>query len=233
GGKWIAARLTQKVFHYSVLQRNVLFGLTTARAAATLAVILVGFQVGIINDTVLNGTIILILITCLISSFITEESGRKLAIQESEAAPEIRDTPEKILVPISNPETIVHLMDFAIMIRNTKSSDPIYALTIVKDNEEADERVHKSNEMLEDVVKHASGTDSEVQVITRIALSVVSGISRTMKEIKSSDLIMGWSTRISNTDRLFGSKIGFLLLKVWKNIYVYHTIIPTHHITSI
>ena len=226
GGKWIAAWITQKVFHYTLIQRNVLFGLTTARAAATLAVILVGFQIGIINETVLNGTVILILITCLISSFITESAGRKLAIRESEVAPVMDGDTERILVPISNPETITHLMDFAIMIRNGRPSEPIYSLTVVKDDEEAAERIPMSNKMLEGVVKHASGTDSQVEIITRIDLNVVSGIARAMKELMATDLIIGWSSRISTTDRLFGTKIGSLLGNVWKNIYVCHFVHP-------
>src|SRR5690625_863923 len=160
------------------------------------------------------------------SAVITEESGRKLAIQESEISPTIKETNERILVPISNPQTIVHLMDFAIMVKDTKSSEPIYSLTVVKDNEEADELVHKSNEMLEEVVKHASGADNEVKIITRIDLSVVSGITRALKETIATDLIMGWSTRITTTDRLFGTKIGSLLGNVWKNIFVCHFVHP-------
>ncbi len=225
-GKWIAAFLTQKIFKYSRLQRNVIFGLTSSHAAATLAVILVGYNIDLVNESTLNGTIILILVSCLLSSFITENAGRKLAIQESEVAPVSQEGVERILVPISNPDTIAQLMDFAVMIRDGKSVAPIYSLTVVKDNEEAAERVPLSHKMLEEVVKHASGTDSEVQAITRIDLSVVSGITRAMKELMASDLIMGWSKRISTTDRLFGTKIGSLLGNVWKNIYVCHFVHP-------
>ncbi len=227
GGKWIAAWITQKLFNYSKIQRNVLFGLTTARAAATLAVILVGYQIGIIDETVLNGTIILILITCLISSFITESSGRKLALEENEVAPDRKEEEqERILVPISNPDTIEKLIDFAVMLKNKKSPDPIYSLTIVKDNSKAEDYVPKSNKMQEDVAKHASGSDSNVKSITRIDLSIVSGISRAMKEITATDLVMGWSKKISAIDRLFGTTVGSLTGNVWKNIYITHFVQP-------
>lgn len=226
GGKWVAAWLTQKIFKYSLLQRNVLFGLTTARAAATLAVILVGYQIGIINETVLNGTIILILITCLISSFITENSGRKLAIQDNDSLPVVEEGAERILVPISNPDTIEQLMDLAIMIKDTKQKLPIFALTVVRDDEEADEKVLLSQKMLEGAIKHASSTDSKVQIVTRVDLNVISGITRAVKEVLATDLIMGWSHRISTTDRLFGTKMGSLLGNVWKTIYVCHFVQP-------
>lgn len=225
-GKWIAAFLTQKIFHYSKHQRNVLFGLTSAHAAATLAVILIGFQIGLVDEATLNGTIILILISCLVASFITENSGRKLVIEADAALPEIHNEKERILVPISNPKTIEHLIDFSLMLKDKKSSEAIYSLTIVKDNKEANKWVSKSNKMQEAIVKHASGTDTNVQSITRIDLSVVSGITRAMKEISGTDLIMGWSTKISVTDRLFGTKMGTLTSNIWENIYATHFVHP-------
>ncbi|MDD4848796.1 MAG: cation:proton antiporter, partial [Bacteroidales bacterium] len=76
-GKWIAAFFTQLVFRFSHVQRRLIFGLSSAHAAATLAIILAGFHVGIINNNVLNGTIILILITCVVSSLVTERAARK------------------------------------------------------------------------------------------------------------------------------------------------------------
>src|SRR5699024_11158156 len=72
-GKWLAAFITQLIYKYSKPQRNIIFGLSSSHAAATLAVIMVGHDAGIIDDNILNGTIILILITCIVSSFVTEK----------------------------------------------------------------------------------------------------------------------------------------------------------------
>lgn len=224
--KWLAAWITQKIYRYSAVHRSLLFGLTSARAAATLAVILVGFNMGIVNESILNSTVILILITSLVSSFITENAGRKLAIAESESVPELDPGREILLVPIFNPQTIEQLMDFSIMLKDAKQKQPIYALTVVKDDSEAGEKIQVSKKMLEKAIKHAANTDSIVQIITRVDLSVVSGITRAAKEISATDLIMGWSHRISTTDRLFGTKIGSLLENVWQTIYVCHFVHP-------
>jgi Kef-type K+ transport system membrane component KefB len=62
------------------VQRNLIFGLSSAHAAATLAIILVGYKAKIIDDNILNGTIILILVTCVVASFATEGAGKKLAV---------------------------------------------------------------------------------------------------------------------------------------------------------
>ncbi|GAA6768050.1 hypothetical protein AAFH68_40020 [Flavobacterium sp. CGRL1] len=76
-GKWIAAFFTQVVFKYTKTERQLIFGLSSAHAAATLAVILVGFKAKILDENILNGTIILILITCIVASFATEKAAKK------------------------------------------------------------------------------------------------------------------------------------------------------------
>src|SRR5690606_23760623 len=101
----------------------------------TIAVIMVGFEIGILDEKVLNATIILILITCLVSSFVVENVSRKLAKQESEIIPEPERNTEKILIPISNPATIERLIDFSIMLKDPLSSEPLIPLTVVENNE--------------------------------------------------------------------------------------------------
>jgi nucleotide-binding universal stress UspA family protein len=226
GGKWLAAFFTQKLFRFSGIQRRVIFGLTSAHAAATLAVILIGFNIGIVNESVLNGTVILILITCLVSSFITESAGRELAVQEQDQLPESETQKERILVPISNPGTIEQLMDFAVMLRDIRQKEPVYALTVVKDDEEAVRKVKLSSRMLESVIKHASATDTEVEIRARVDLSVASGITRAAKEINATDLILGWSPKGRTADRLFGSKLANILENVWQTVYVCHFVHP-------
>ncbi|KHD90185.1 hypothetical protein AH06_00890, partial [candidate division TM6 bacterium Zodletone_IIa] len=76
-GKWIAAWLTQLILKYSKEQRQLIFGLSSSHAAATLAIILVGFKAGIIDENILNGTIILILITCVFGTIATEKAAKK------------------------------------------------------------------------------------------------------------------------------------------------------------
>ena len=225
-GKWLAAFATQKIFRFSRDQRRVVFGLTSSHAAATLAVILVGFNLGLVNESVLNGTVILILVTCLVGSFITENAGRKLALKEKDTVPEADQHKERILVPISNPDTIVQLMDFAVMLKDVQQKESIYALTVVRDDEEAVVKAQLSKKMLEEVIRHASATDTQVEIRTRVDLSVASGITRAVKEINATDLILGWNAKVRTTDRLFGSTLNNILENVWQTVYVCHLIHP-------
>ncbi|MEZ2442462.1 cation:proton antiporter [Chitinophaga sp. RCC_12] len=222
--KWLAALFTQLVFKYSANQRKVIFGLSSAHAAATIAVILIGYNMHIVDEHVLNGTVILILITCLVGSFVTENAGRRLAIQEAEGKPEVDDQPERILVPVSNPDRIEALLDFAVMIKDSNAPTPIYPLAVVQDNEEAKEKIHLTNKMLEKAVIHAAATESAVQVVTRIDLNVSDGITRATKELLISDVILGWTDKTSTTDRwlgnIFGTTLDNVLQRVWETVYV-------------
>ncbi|MEI3798695.1 Kef-type K+ transport system, membrane component KefB [Chitinophaga ginsengisegetis] len=222
--KWLAALFTQLVFKYSANQRKVIFGLSSAHAAATIAVILIGYNMHIVDEHVLNGTVILILITCLVGSFVTENAGRRLAIQEAEGKPEADDQPERILVPVSNPDRIEALLDFAVMIKDSNAPTPIYPLAVVQDNEEAKEKIHLTNKMLEKAVIHAAATESAVQVVTRIDLNVSDGITRATKELLISDVILGWTDKTSTTDRwlgnIFGTTLDNVLQRVWETVYV-------------
>ncbi len=210
-GKWLAAFFTQKIFGYTRNQRDVIFGLSSAHAAATLAVILVGFKIGLVNENVLNGTIILILVTCLVASFVTESAGRRLVIAESSRKIQAIELLEKILVPISNPSTIETLIDLSVMLKEPSSRQPISTLAVVPDDDEAQEKVVSSKKMLEKAIIHAAATDTKVQSHIRVDLNVASGISRTMKELMITNVIIGWSDRTKPIGKIFGTTLDNLL----------------------
>ncbi len=81
-GKWLAAWICEKAFGLSALERQLMFGLTHATAAGTLAIVTIGYQAGIFSPEVLNGAIIMILVLCTMASFVTEHAAKELALQE-------------------------------------------------------------------------------------------------------------------------------------------------------
>lgn len=224
--KWLAAFFTQLVFGYTPTQRNVIFGLSNAHAAATIAVVLIGFNMGIINENVLNGTVVLILVTCMVSSFVTESAGRKLALVEADRKPEFSGGPERFLIPIAQPERMEPLLDFAMMVKQPGNNAPVYPLVVVQDDEEAREKIHLSNKTMEKAVIHAAASETNLQVVTRVDLNVTDGISRAVKELLISDVILAWSEKNSATDRIFGNIFGTttdnVLQSVWETVYVCH-----------
>lgn len=224
--KWLAAFATQKIYGFSSIERNIIFSLSNAHAAVALAVVTVGYNLGFFNEYVLNGTFLLIIITCIATSFIGERAGRKLAIAEGETEKVISDVPQRILVPISNPDTIKSLIEFAVFLKEPASREPIIALSIVRDDAEAREKIIQNKLMLEKAVKFASASENEVRVTTRIDMNASLGIQRAAREKLITDIIIGWSGRLRSVNRIFGSALDSLLKMCEQTVYVCKLINP-------
>lgn len=82
-GKSIAAWIAQGVFRFSKHERQLIFGLSHATAAGTLAIVTITYQMGIVSSEVLNAAVLMILVLCTTASFITEHAAKELALQES------------------------------------------------------------------------------------------------------------------------------------------------------
>lgn len=211
-GKYLAAWITSTIFGYSSAYRNLIFGLSSSHAAATIAVIMVGFRLGIVDENVLNGTIVLILVTCLVASFVTEHSAKRVLIMDKLIGPILpnrRD--QKILVPIYNPNNMDRLLDIAMAIRNPKNRLPIVSLSVVADDQEAQIKLIEAKQTLEKAIIHAAAVDQELEIITTISQNVPSGIKRVATEIFATEIIIGYALKHQFTDLLFGNTIKYIV----------------------
>ena len=225
-GKWFAAVFTQLIFKYSKAQRQLIFGLSSAHAAATLAVILVGYKAGILDENILNGTIILILITCIISSFATEKAAKKIVIESDIDADNVQKTggfySEHILLPITNVPNTDKLLEFAIFMKDKNSANPLSILSIVSNNEEAEINILKARSKLEKFVKQASASETKVNIITTIEHNLASGIARISREIMADIIILGTPQRTGFVDKLIGENVESLLNNTDKTVFMTH-----------
>lgn len=224
--KWLAAQVTGFVYKYTKYEKRVMFGLSASHAAATLAVIKVGYDIGLFDQNVINGTIILILISCMVSSFVTERAARKIAMTEKEASKKIIDRTERILIPVSNPENIARLIDLALLIKDPKSSEPIYPLSIVEENAEADEKINVVKKVIDGVVEQISSGDKKVQVLKKVDLSIVDGVARTAKAYSISDILISWKAQQGNSTIIFGNIADNLLVKTRQSVIISKIIQP-------
>ncbi len=222
-GKWLAAFVTQHIYRYTKYQRVLIFGLSSSHAAATLAIILSGYKAGILDENILNGTIILILITCLVGSFVTEKAARKIVLHEKN-----EDTLQKsslssgnILIPIANFSNIPPLLDFAILLKDEKSNHAITLLTVVPDNEQASINIIKAKSKLESLVQQGSSAEVNVQVTATIDQNTFGGISRTARESMTDLIIMGWSYKHNDVfDKILGNPLVQFINNTDKNIFI-------------
>ncbi len=221
-GKWLAAFLSQKILSYSALQRKLMFGLSSSHAAATIAVIFIGYRIGLINIDILNGTILLILISCLVSAIITESSARKLALFENENPLDVPLQPDRILVPLSNPSTADRLIDAALVLRDKKAEkESIFALAIIEENgPQFEQTLLRTRKFLNELtIKHAEN-EKYLRTLIKIEVNVVSGIIKTMKEIQSNTLVLGWGGLPTTSDRIFGNLLQRLIDEAFEMVVV-------------
>ena len=239
-GKWIASWLTQKLYKMSALERELMFGLSNAQAAATLAAVLVGYGLimpngeRLLNEDVLNGTVLLILVTCVASSFITERAARRIAMDE--AHPEEDDQariPEKILIPLANPATLDYLMNLSLLIRDPKQKDNLVALNVINDHTESDRLEMQGKRYLERAAKIAASAGIQLQRISRYDLNIAAGIIHTAREYDATDVIIGLHYKVNLVDSYFGKLTESLLKGLHREVMVARFLMPLNTLRRI
>ncbi len=235
--KYLAAILTQKVFGMSKAEKSMIFGLSTSHAAATLAIILVGYNIVIgetpegepirlLNEDVLNGTILLILFSCAISSFVVERASRKLVLLENEELPDEASAPEqRILISLAYKENMDELIDFGLLLKPRKSLVPVYALHVVSDEEEDEVQGMASRRILDNAVKRAAATENTIIPIRRYDANISNGIVYTIKEHNVTDLVFGLHHKSSEKDFL-GNTVERIVRRTYETSFIYRPVQP-------
>jgi len=231
--KFTAAWLTQKTYRFSVDERRLIFGLSNAQAAATLAAVLVGYNIIIgeteagepirlLSDSILNGTVLMILFTCTIASFVAQKGAKNIALLDSsDSAMEDEDQLEKILIPISNFETTDELVNLGVTIKSKKNRDGLFALSIV-DNSLVDGAADKNaKKILRKAAVTAASTDNIMHELLRYDLSIVNGITSVIRENRITDLILGLHVKKGISDTFLGHLTDGILSKCNTTTLIY------------
>ena len=238
-GKWIASWLTQKIYKMAPIERELMFGLSNAQAAATLAAVLVGYNIilpngeRLLNEDVLNGTVLLILVTCVVSSFITERAARKIAMCEAHLEEERTVEAERILIPVANPDTIEYLMNLSLLIRDTKQKDNLLALNVINDNNTSEGLELRGKRYLEKAAMITASADVPLRQITRYDLNIAAGIIHTAKEYEVTDVIIGLHRKVNIVDSFFGMLAENLLKGLHREVMIAKFLIPINTIRRI
>ena len=174
-----------------------MFGLTSAHAAGAIAILLVAMRlettpgVKLVNDDMLNGVIIMILFTCVISTIITEKSAQGIILRDKDVANEdIQDDDEKILIPMKYPEYAEYLVNMAILMRNPKINRGIVGLNVVYDDANMPKNQEAGQRLLEKMAKVAAAADVRMQTQVRVAANIANGIKHAFKEFQASEIIL-------------------------------------------
>jgi Kef-type K+ transport system membrane component KefB len=219
-GKWLSAVVAGRVFRHSREERGTVFGLSVSRASATLAIALVGLELGLFDRVVENGAVALMMVTCFLGPWLVERHGRALALRE-EHEPAVRpaESPQRLLVPMSNPRTAPALLDLALLLQEERSAEPIRVLTVVPEENASVEYVAEAEQMLSKAVAYAVGAGIPVRTVTRLDQNFATGIARGAAETRTSTVVIGWDGRASRR-WAFGSVLDQLLEQTTQHVIV-------------
>ena len=208
-GKWIASFIVSKAYHMSSNERNLMFGLSTSQAAATLAAAIVGNKIGLLNDDVLNGTILLILVTCIVSSIISDRASRKLILSGKALNAPIAVSSKKTLLALANPGMVDRLMDLALLVRKENSKIPLSAITVVLDEDK--ERMHNGTKVLDQAANIAASVNVPLLTKVRLTTNLAHGIVHEVKENDYRELILGFHKKETANDSFLGNVLPEVL----------------------
>ncbi|TVR59850.1 MAG: cation:proton antiporter [Gemmatimonadales bacterium] len=210
--KWLAAFAFQRMAGFTKAEGWTVFGLTVPQAAATLAATLIGVEVGLFDEAVLNGAIAMILVTCIVGPAVVSRFGREIALQEEREPSEPAAPPQRMVVAVANPGSGRPLLELALLLRDRDSAEPLYPLTVVPDDRNrAPEYVATAEKMLREAGSYAAGANVPILPLTRVDHNFASGIARGATEVMASTLILGWEREASRRFQIFGTVLDQVL----------------------
>ena len=217
-GKALAAYVSSLLFRMSKAEGHMMFGLTCAHAAGAIAMVMVGMRlevspgVFLVNNEILNGVVIMILFTCIISTMMTEKASQEIILHGKmlPIAHRHKKDDEKILLCVKYPEIAPQLLELAIMMRNQKLNRGLVALNVVYDDNKATANREQGLRLLEHLQQRASASDIHIHTQVRLATNIANGIKHAFREFGCSEIIMGMHVHTDVNPKFWGEFIQSL-----------------------
>ncbi len=211
-GKAVAAYVTCFIFRLPIYSGNMMFGLTSAHAAGAIAMAMVGMKLTnadgtpLVDDTMLNGVVTMILFTCIISSMMTEYASRQILLKGggniSNNDKESDD--ERILLPVKYEDIATGLVSLAAMTRNPQLGRELVAVNVVYDDDKRIDNQAKGRQLLDNLRKKAAAANINMQTQVRVAANIANGIKHAFKEYNASEIIMGMHIHKNISPKFWG-----------------------------
>ncbi|SEH18044.1 Kef-type K+ transport system, membrane component KefB [Natronorubrum sediminis] len=213
-GKGAAAWLVAEIQGYTTNERNVIFGLSVGQAAAALAITLIGFDAGLFGAEVLNAVVLMLLVTALLSPWVTERAARSVALEREVGDGDDSAKDPNILLPLShNAELQQRLLELSFILKGEQGGEPVHVMTVIQPNGDraTETEVASVSEDLEGLAAAGSAAEVPIETETRVNHNIASGIVQGAVEVQSNQIIMGWDASSTFRHRIFGSTIDQVL----------------------
>ena len=219
-GKAVAAYISSLLFRLPQRDGNMMFGLTSAHAAGAIAMVMVGMRlevspgVFLVNNDMLNGVVIMILVTCIISTLMTQYASQQIVLAEKgrwkDEGDVSADDDEKILICVKYPEIAPSLLSLALLLRNQKLNRGLVALNVVYDDQKASGGRKQGIQLLESLQHQAMASDVQMQTQVRLASNIANGIKHAFREFSCSEIVMGMHVHTDISPKFWGEFIQSL-----------------------
>ena len=211
-GKALAAYASSLLFRLPQHDGNMMFGLTSAHAAGAIAMVMVGMRLQLVNDDMLNGVVMMILVTCIISTIMTERAAQTITVREKTHLRQSHTTgdDEKILVCVKYPEIAPQLLSMSLLMRNEELNRGLVVLNVVYDDEHAAEGREQGLSLLEQLQNQAAASEVKVQTQVRLATNIANGIKHAFREFACSEIVMGMHVHTDRNPKFWGEFIQSL-----------------------
>ena len=215
--KYLAAWISGKWFGYKFPSTMVMFGLSIAQAASTLAAITVAYEIKLVDRTTVNGIVAMILFTCIASPLVTEKWGRQVTTSEKspESSERTKILTHRVLVPVANPNNEDNLLNLALILAKT-ANGTLLPLNVLSDRDRtvAPEARIQQRQLLDKAEAIAHASNAKVETIGRVDDEIDRGIVRTAIERDASLVVCGWRGYSTYQDSFFGSTIDNVALQL-------------------
>ena len=212
-GKAIAAYAAASIFRLPKSSGNMMFGLTSAHAAGAIAMLMIGMRVELepgkplVTDDMLNSVVLMILVTCIISTMMTERAAQQITLRDREMPSDDKPATaeEKILIPLKYPEYAQRLVNLAMLMRNPKNTTQLVGLNVVYDDDDMQHNMEKGSQLLERMAQYSASADMTMQTQVRVAANIANGIRHAFKEFRATDIIIGMHMHPEVSQKFWGA----------------------------
>jgi Kef-type K+ transport system membrane component KefB len=196
-GKGLAAFLTRRVLGLQPAQGRLLFGLSLAQAAATLAAVTIGVDIGLFDSDLLNATLVVVLVTVLASSVLTRAAARRIdppLVQSERLA-------ENVFVPIESPDDD-RVVQLASRLAMAKGGSVLVGAVAVAPGEQLD----AARALARSAEATAAALGAEVSATVRVDASAPAALTAIAAEHDATLVVTGWRKAALAADVLFGGQ---------------------------
>ena len=192
-GKWLVALFVQKANRFQRDDRLIIFGLSESHAAGALAIAMGAYAGGLMDNSTLSTTVLIVLFSCIFSNIITENGAASLHQNEQSDAP-AQDN--RMLVMLTGSNTLQAIMDTAITLYDRKDRDMV-GLYITINGEHAPKYLQDGKGRLAEAKQIASSADIPFITHNRLGNNIIDSIIHASNEFEATEIIMGLPLRHS------------------------------------